>query len=157
RLAGGATRGLSPDGAVARDALMIPLALSVAPNGDIFASERSAERIRRINAVTGVLTTVAGIGPATIGDGGRSALASVFQDIGNIGLDSAGNILVVDPRGSHRIRKIDSAGRIVTMAGIGVESIQGFYAEGIQALTAGMAPVSVVADAKGNIFYTDFC
>jgi trimeric autotransporter adhesin len=142
---------------VARNAAMIPINISVAPNGDIFVSERSAKRIRRIDAATGVLTTAAGIGPATIGDGGSPALAAVFEDIGNIGLDTAGNILTVEPRGSHRIREIDPTGRILTVAGIGVEPIQGFYHEGIAALNAGISPVSVEADASGNIFFTDFC
>jgi sugar lactone lactonase YvrE len=156
-LAGTGVTGLSPDGVLARNAPMIPINIAVAPNGDIFAGERSAKRIRRIDAVAGILTTAAGIGPATIGDAGSPALASVFEDIGNIALDAAGNILAVEPRGSHRIRRIDPTGRIVTVAGIGLEAISGFYHEGIAALNAGMAPVSVEADAHGNIFFTDFC
>ena len=157
RLAGNGTPGLSPDGVQALNAPMIPLEISVAPNGDIFASERSARRIRRIDAATGVLTTAAGIGPATIGDAQSPALAAVFQDIGNLALDGAGNILAVEPRGSLRIRKIDRAGKIATVAGIGVEPIRAFYSEGIQALGAGMAPVSVAAEANGRIVFTDFC
>jgi sugar lactone lactonase YvrE len=157
RLAGTGTRGLSPDGVLARNVSMIPIEISVAPNGDIFASERAAKRIRRIDAVTGMLTTAAGIGTAAIGDGGSQAIAAVFEDIGNVGLDHAGNILEAEPRGSNRIRRIDPTGRIVTMAGIGVAPIQGFYYEGIKALNAGMSPVSVEADANGNIFFTDFC
>ncbi len=157
KLAGSGTRGLSPDGVPALNASMIPRQLAVAPNGDIFVSEASASRIRRIDAVTGALTTAAGVGPAAIGDSGASALAAVFPDIGNIGFDGAGNILVVDPRGSRRIRRIDSAGKIVTVAGMGVQPIQGFYHEGVQALSAGITPVSVQSDASGNLFYTDFC
>ena len=157
RLAGTGTPGLSPDGILARDARMIPVNIAVAPNGDIFVGERSAKRIRRIDATTGVLATAAGIGPATIGEGGSAALAAVFEDIGNIALDAAGNILAVEPRGSHRIRKIDPAGQIVTLAGIGVEPISGFYYEGVPALSAGISPVSVAADAGGNLLFTDFC
>jgi sugar lactone lactonase YvrE len=157
RLAGTGTPGLSPDGVLARNAPMIPINIAVAPSGDIFVSERSAKRIRRIDAVTGVLATAAGIGPATIGDGGSLALETVFEDIGNIALDRAGDLLVVEPRGSHRIRKIDRTGRIVAVAGIGVEPIPGFYHEGIEALSAGIAPVSVDTDATGSIFFTDFC
>jgi len=157
RLAGTGTPGLSPDGVLARNASMIPIQISVAPDGGIFVSERSAKRIRRIDPVTGVLTTAAGIGPATIGDSGSLALETVFEDIGNLALDDAGDILVVEPRGSHRIRRMDRAGRIVTLAGIGVESIQGFYREGIAALNAGMSPVSVAIDASRNIVFTDFC
>jgi hypothetical protein len=157
RLAGTGIRGLSPDGVLARNASMIPIQVSVAPNGDIFASELAAKRIRRIDAITGMLTTAAGIGTAAIGDGGTPALAAVFEDIGNIALDKAGNLLEVEPRGSQRIRKIDSTVHIMTVAGIGVQPIQGFYYEGIEALNAGMSPVSVESDAVGNIFFTDFC
>jgi sugar lactone lactonase YvrE len=157
KLAGTGTAGLSPDGVPAHDAAMVPMNLAVAANGDLFVSERSARRIRRISATTGVLTTAAGIGPATIGDGAGHAVAAVFQDIGNLALDGAGNILVVEPRGSLRIRRIDSAGRIATVAGIGVEPIRDFYQEGMQALSAGMSPVSVQADSVGDIFFTDFC
>jgi sugar lactone lactonase YvrE len=157
RLAGTGTPGLSPDGVLARNASMIPLQISVAPNGDVFVSERPAKRIRRIDAVSGVLATAAGIGPATIGDGARPALAAVFEDIGNIALDRGGSLLAVEPRGSHRIRKIDPTGRIATVAGNGVAPIQGFYYEGVAALNAGMSPVSVDTDASGNIVFTDFC
>lgn len=157
RLAGTGTVGLSPDGNLARNSPMVPVEISVAPNGDIFVSERPAKRIRRVDAVTGVLATAAGIGTAAIGDGGSAALAAVFEDIGNFGLDEAGNILEVEPRGTNRIRRIDPTGHIVTVAGIGVQPIQGFYREGIQALDAGMAPVSVETDASGNVFFTDFC
>ncbi len=157
RVAGTGSPGLSPDGTAAREASMIPINISVAPNGDLFVSERSARRIRRINSVTGLLTTAAGIGPGAIGEGGSPALAAVFGDIGNIALDGAGNILAVEPRGSLRIRRIDPAGRIVTLAGIGVEPIPGFYFEGVEALEAGISPVSVEAGAGGTIFFTDFC
>jgi sugar lactone lactonase YvrE len=157
RVAGTGTVGLSPDGDLARNSPMVPVEISVAPNGDIFVSERPAKRIRRIDALTGMLTTAAGIGTAAIGDGGSAALAAVFEDIGNFGLDEAGNILEVEPRGTNRIRKIDPAGRIVTVAGLGVQPIQGFYHEGIPALEAGMAPVSVETGANGNVFFTDFC
>jgi len=157
RLAVTGDPGLSPDGALARDAPMIPINIAVAPNGDIFVSERSAKRIRRIDALTGILSTAAGIGPATIGDGGGSALETVFEDIGNLSIDPAGDILVVEGRGSHRIRRIDRTGRVVTVAGIGVETIPGFYYEGVEALHAGIAPTSVDTDTTGNIFFTDFC
>jgi len=157
RLGGTGDPGLSPDGIPARDAPMIPINIAVAPNGDIFVSERSAKRIRRIDAVTGELSTAAGIGPATIGDGGSRALETVFEDIGNLAIDQSGDLLVVEPRGSHRIRRIEPTGRISTVAGIGVEPITGFYYEGVDALHAGIAPVSVDTDAGGNIVFTDFC
>ena len=155
RIAGTGNLGLSPDGARALDAAMIPEKIAVAATGDIYISERAARRIRRIDAVSGILTTVAGIGPSTIGDGGSQALAAVFPGIGNIALDAAGNILEVD--NSLRIRKINLAGMIVTVAGIGVAPIQGFYHEDVQALSAGISPASVQVDANGNTFFSDFC
>jgi sugar lactone lactonase YvrE len=157
RIAGTGVRGLTPDGAPALSAAVIPLNLAVAPNGDLYFGERSARRVRRIDAATGLLSTAAGIGPGAIGETGTAAVAAVFGDIGNIGLDATGNILAVEARGSLRIRRIDAGGRITTLAGIGVEAISGFYAEGMAAVDAGMSPVSVAANAGGDVIFTDFC
>jgi len=154
---GNGTSGLSSDGVMAKDAPMIPLELSVAPNGDIIVSEKEAHRIRRIDAITGLLMTVAGIGPAGIGAGGSPALAAVFGDAGPIGFDAAGNILEVESRGNQRIRRIDPSGHIFIVAGVGVGPIPGFFHEGIEALQAGMEPSGVAVDPLGDVLYSDFC
>ena len=156
RLAGTGSAALSADGIPAVEAALLSHTIAVAPNGDIVVGERSARRIRRIDAVTGIISTVAGIGPGWVGESGE-AIAAAFGDAGNVGLDRDGNVLVVDSRGSLRIRRLDASGAITTVAGTGVEAIQGLFEEGMAAAGAAMAPHSVQADAAGNIYYTDFC
>lgn len=157
KVAGTGTSALTPDGVRAVDAAIIPLEIAVGPNGDIFFSEKVAGRVRRIDAATGILTTAAGVGPATVGDNGSPAIAASFNDVGFIALDTTGNLYETDPRGSMRIRRIDTGGRISTIAGIGVESIRGLYFEGVAALSAAVTPRSVAVDPGGMVTYSDFC
>jgi len=156
RIAGTGERGLSSDGVAARDAAMIVGHLGVSPRGEIHVSETVAGRIRRIDAASGRLATAAGMGPAAIGDDGASALAAAFTDIGSIALDPRG-LLVGDPRGGLRIRRVDASGTITTVAGTGIPAIPGFYREGISATAGGLAPHAIQSDAQGVIYYNDFC
>src|SRR5205823_5970238 len=64
--------------------------LAVAPNGDIYLADTWNVRVRKIDAKTGVITTLAGTGKKAIsGDGGPAEKAD---------LDGVAN-LVLDPKG----------------------------------------------------------
>lgn len=87
--------------------------------GNLLFVEMQNHIVRRVDAVTSVISTIAGTGkPGFSGDGGPATAAELRQPH-SIALDSAGHIYICDI-GNHRIRKVDAAtGVISTFAGTG--------------------------------------
>ncbi|HEY9898945.1 MAG TPA: IPT/TIG domain-containing protein [Pantanalinema sp.] len=85
------------------------------------------------------------------GDGGL-ATAAQLNDPWGLALDSAGNLYIADTS-NHRIRKVDAAGIITTVAGCGTS---GFSGDGDAASAAKLdAPSDVAVDAAGNLYIAD--
>ncbi len=83
-----------------------PASLAVDAAGNVFVADTQNHAIRRLDAKTGILTTVAGDGtPGFAGDGGPAAKARLNFPTG-LGLDGKGNLYVVDSVNA-RIRKIE--------------------------------------------------
>jgi hypothetical protein len=76
--------------------------------GNVFICDSGNHAIRRVDAKTGVITTVAGgvHGASFSGDGGPASKAGLSNPTG-IGLDSLGNLYIVDA-GNARIRKVEN-------------------------------------------------
>ena len=99
--------------------------------------------------VSYTIQTVAG--SSLVGDG-ASALNAQLSDAEGLGLDRQGNVYIADPA-NHRIRVVNRAGVIQTVAGIG---FPGFSGDGGPAAQAQLnAPYSVAADAAGNVYIAD--
>ena len=140
----------SPDGIPATSAsLRAPFGLAFDSAGNLFIAEQNAHRIRRVDGVTGLISTVAGnlIGIYG-GDGGPATSAGVVSPAG-IALDTAGN-LYIGEGASNRIRRVDAVtGIITTVAGTG---LAGFNGDGILATSADLnQPSDVTFDAAGNL------
>ena len=116
-IAGNGTAGYSGDGGPAISAqLNVPSALRFDSNGNLYIADTSNSRIRKIDAATGVITTIAGTGTAGFsGDGGPATSAQIWQPLG-MAIDSIGDIYIADSM-THRLRKIDTTGIITTVAG----------------------------------------
>jgi sugar lactone lactonase YvrE len=101
----------------------IPGGLAVDVRGDLYFTN-IGDRVRKVAAGTGIITTVAGAGGSYhSGDGGPAVLAQLDQPA-KVAIDIEGNIYIA-ARGEHRIRKVNVAtGIITTVAGasFGVES-----------------------------------
>jgi sugar lactone lactonase YvrE len=153
-LAGTGEAGFSGDGGPAPGAaLSAPAGVAVDPGGNVFVSDRGNHRVRRIDAATGTISTVAGTGaPAFSGDGGPARLAALSGPWGIV-LDARGNLLVAD-EGNHRVRRIDATtGAISTIAGDGVPGSGG---DGGPAPAASLhAPRGLALDAWGNLHVAD--
>src|SRR5690348_17241556 len=92
------------------------------------------------------IQTVAG--SSLVGDGG-SALNAQLSDAQCLTLDRSGNVYIADPD-NHRVRKVDTAGIIRTVAGVGRP---GFSGDGGPAIEARLnAPYGLATDAAGNLF-----
>ena len=118
--------------------------------GNLYVSQRNANRIRRI-APNGTITTIAGGNTGFAGDGGPAAAALISRPAG-LAIDGAGNLYFADS-GNRRIRRITPAGVISTIAGNGG---RGHAGDGGNALAASFATVNGLAvDPAGNVFVSD--
>lgn len=119
-VAGSGKAGYSGDSGPARRAtLNEPYEVRFDRQGNLFFVERLNHVVRRVEAATGIITTVAGTGsPGFSGDGGPAAQAALHQPH-SIQFDVAGDLYICDIR-NHRIRKVDmKRGTIHTFAGTG--------------------------------------
>jgi len=134
--AGTGEQGYAGDGGQATAALLNqPFDLAFDPDGNLIFSDTYNHRIRRIDARTQEITTVAGCGEAGFsGDGGQATAAKLNQPYGVV-VDRMGTVFVAD-RLNGRVRMIDRSGRIATLAGDGGGKFSG---DGGPSAVAGMA------------------
>ena len=146
--------GYSGDGGPATSAsLNLPGEIAFDTNGNLFIADSQNGRIRRVDASTGIITTVAGNGGFTFsGDGGPATAASLNHPAGVV-LDTNGNLFIADAY-NCRVRRVDaSTGIITTIAGDGQFSFGG---DGGLATAASLwFPIGVRVDADGNLFIAD--
>jgi uncharacterized protein (TIGR03437 family) len=152
-IAGDGSIGYSGDGGYATSAdLIAPFALAVDSSGNVYFAENGDSRIRRIDAKSLDISTVAGNGtPGFTGDGSTATNAEMNSPTG-VAVDSAGNLYIADSL-NCRIRKVASGGNISTLAGNGTLSYSG---DGGAASKAQLnTPQGVAADAAGNLYLSD--
>ena len=108
RFAGTGKKGYFGDGGKALDATFDgPKEIDVDKDGNVFVVDTENEAIRKIDAKTGIVTTVAGKGRTKtpgLGDGGPATDATLGRPHGvAVGPDGA---LYIGDTNSHRIRKV---------------------------------------------------
>jgi uncharacterized protein (TIGR03437 family) len=150
-VAGNGSQGYSGDGGPAVNAsLNAPLGVAVAPSGNLYIVDSASHVIREVT-LDGNINTIAGTGaPGFTGDGGPAVSAQIASPTG-IAADAFGNIVFVD--GATRIREINTAGTIATVAGNGS---LGYTGDGGTANLAQLnSPAAVWADSSGNLYIAD--
>src|SRR5829696_5789823 len=151
-VAGTGSAGFSGDGGPATAAsLMSPEDVALDAAGNLFVADTGNSRVRRIGT-NGVITTVAGNGVAGFSrDGGSATSARLSQPVG-VTVDPSGNLFVADTA-NNRVRKVDSAGVITTVAGDGTASFSG---DGGPATAAGFrTPAGVAVAPRGDLLIAD--
>ncbi|MGH9939110.1 MAG: Ig-like domain-containing protein, partial [Blastocatellia bacterium] len=153
-IAGSGSQGSGGDGGPATSAqLNTPQNVEVDASGNVYIADFGNNRIRKVNASDGVITTVAGIGtPGFSGDGGP-ATAAQLNGPNNVSVDKDGNLIICDAT-NLRIRKVTVAtGVISTIAGRGT---RGFSGDGGPATDAAVdVPVGAVVDQADNLYFSD--
>lgn len=100
------TYGYSGDGGPAADArLSLPEGVAVAANGDVYIADTGNNRVRKVDANTHVITTIAGVGTAGFAGDGAAAVRAELDGPVALALSTSGDLYVVDV-GNHRIREI---------------------------------------------------
>ncbi len=129
-----------------------PANLSIGADGSLYVADLANQRVRKVTAATGIITTIAGTGAKGFaGDGGIATSAEINAPSAVV-LDPAGNIYIADS-GNNRIRKIAvTTGNIQTISG-GVEGETGDGGPANLASTYG--PSSLFFDQSGNLFFSD--
>jgi sugar lactone lactonase YvrE len=150
------------DGAAATSAALdTPTGVAVDASGNVYIADRHNQRVRRIAAADGTISTIAGSGTASFsgsfsGDGATATSATLAKPSG-VSVDAAGNIYIADT-GNQRIRQVggDRSGSggsaIVTVIGSGQ---QGYGGDGTAANVNLNAPKAVASDADGNLVISD--
>ena len=155
---GTGTPGFSGDGGPAIAAeIQNPTGLKIDGAGNIYFCDFNNQCIRKINTA-GIISTIAGTPGVSgySGDGGPATAAKIWFP-GDLALDVAGNVYVTD-EWNNRIRKINTAGIISTIAGAGALGylLGGYSGDGGAAVTADINfPVGIFIDPSGDVIFSD--
>jgi streptogramin lyase len=148
-------KGFAGDGGPADKAeLDQPFDVAFDKSGNLYFSDTFNHRIRKVDAKTGIISTVAGNGKKGFaGDGGKATDASLNEPYG-IELDADGNLFIVD-RLNFCVRKVDGkTAFITTVAGTGSKS--GYGGDGGSATEAlFVEPNGICLDGKGKLYVAD--
>ncbi|MBS1584437.1 MAG: T9SS type A sorting domain-containing protein [Bacteroidetes bacterium] len=152
-IAGNGTQGFSGDNGPATLAAFHGIGhLAIDTSGNVFISDFYNNRIRKVDAGTGIITTIAGDGNGGYnGDNIQATTASLYSPNGLI-FDTANNLYISD-YGNRRIRKISPNGIIVTIGGNGALVDSG---DGGPAVSAGIyTPQGLTLDHQGNLLIAE--
>jgi hypothetical protein len=123
--------------------------------GNIYIGAFYDNRIRKVDA-SGNINTIAGGGAGGLGDGGPATAAQLVAPWG-VEIDDTGNVYLAQTAGTstitNRIRKINTAGIITTIAGNGAWAYTG---DGVPATSASMGARFITFDASGQLFISDY-
>jgi sugar lactone lactonase YvrE len=149
-----AAKRFSGDGGPADLALLnFPTALAVDLGGHLYIADTLNHRVRRVDAVTGVITTIAGLGqPRCSGDGG-SAVEAGLNEPAALAVSRVGVLYIAD-QSNNRVRAVDLASGVIrTVAGTGIAAYNG---DGVAATETGLAgPGGLALASDGTLFIAD--
>jgi trimeric autotransporter adhesin len=126
-------------------------AVAYGPDGNLYIGD-AVGKIRMVDAATGLIRTVVGIGLLGYsGDGGSAQKARIGIPAA-IRFDAAGNLYFADLM-FHVVRKVDRQGLITTVAGCGQP---GFSPDGTPAVEARLhKPMGLAVSGAGEVYVSD--
>lgn len=139
------------DGPASGALLRQPAGLDVDAAGNVYVADMGNNAVRRIDP-NGVITTIAGGKPGSLGDGGPARSARL-RTPADVAVAPDGSYVIAD-YGNHKIRKVDAAGTISTVAGTGTA---GYSGDGGPATSATLnGPTGIEIDSAGSLFIAEY-
>jgi sugar lactone lactonase YvrE len=93
-------------------------------NWNLLIADSGNAKIRRVDAATGVITTIAGTGQSGLGGDGGPATEAELDEPRTLAVAPDGSIYFTEPK-ANKVRKIDPDGIITTFAGTGKAGFSG--------------------------------
>jgi len=133
--------------------LNFPSALAVDQGGHLYIADTMNHRVRKVDAVNGVITTIAGTGSHRYSGDHGPALSATLNEPVALAVDYKGHLYIAD-QSNNRVRVVDLAtGTIRTVAGTGEAAYSG---DGMPATEASLAgPSGLAVDADGALYIAD--
>lgn len=152
-VAGDGTPGFNGDGlAATATSLNNPTDVAFDANGNMFIADMRNHRVRRVDAASGIVTTIAGTGDALSSDDFIPAVTASLVFPTDVAVDASGNVLVADS-GSNRIRRVAPNGVIDSIAGTRTPGDSG---DGGDALLARLlTPLRMFMAPNGQLLIVD--
>jgi hypothetical protein len=143
--------GNNGDGGPSTNAIIDPLGIEVLGQ-DVYIADAHANRIRRINGLNGIISTVVGSGERGFSGDGGSAAQATLAGPADVAFDSSGAMYIAD-LDNRRVRRVSTSGIIQTVAGDGQS---GYRGDGVPATSTSVStPEAVAVDAQGNLYIAD--
>jgi DNA-binding beta-propeller fold protein YncE len=142
------------------DRLNHPTDVTFDPAGRMVIAAWHNSMIKRVDMATRQIEDLSGTGARSFGGDGGPAREAIWNLPASVAYDKAGNLFVSD-QANQRIRRIDTAGVVTTIAGTGM---RGFGGDGGPALAAtfhlpvgqqGHPAAHLAIDAAGDMFLAD--
>ena len=125
--------------------------VAVDGSGNVYIANIYNNYVRSVDA-TETVTIIAGTKEPGYGGDGGPAVEAQLSFPADVAVDKAGNVYIADT-GNHRIRRVDTAGIITTIAGTGEP---GYGGDGGPAAEAKLAsPYALALDGSGNLYVAD--
>jgi Abnormal spindle-like microcephaly-assoc'd, ASPM-SPD-2-Hydin/FG-GAP-like repeat len=159
-IAGNGSFGYSGDGGPAISAMLAaPTSVALDAAGNLYVSDFGNNVVRKIDAMTSVITTVAGggweLGNDGLGDGGPATSARLYGPMA-VALDTVGNLYIADAF-SNLVRQVSAGSGIITVfAGGGSDFGTDGLGDGGPATSARLSvPMDIALDSNGNLYIAD--
>jgi len=151
-VAGTGSPGFSGDnGPALAAALNSPSGVVADLQGNVYISDTNNNRVRKVGR-DGNIATVAGSDASCSNNEGVTAVNGCVPLPQGIAVDPSGNLLIA-AAGNHRVRMVDQAGIVRTVAGNGTSAFSG---DGGPAVSASLwGPSAVAFDARGGFYIAD--
>jgi hypothetical protein len=144
------------DGGLATDATFNdPSRVAINGRGDLFISDSSNAVVRKIDAITGIVTVVAGIsGQSGYSGDGVPATSTKLTSPQGVVVDGANNLYIADS--PKLVRRVDAVTGLMTTAAGNSGLGTGYSGDGALAGFAQMNhPLGLAIDGAGNLYIAD--
>ena len=134
--------------------IFLPTGVTEDAAGNLFLSDSNNHRVRRVDAQTRYISTIAGSGtPGDTADGVAATSAEIASPAGIV-VDGAGNVYFVD-NGNHCVRRVDAFSKLISTVA-GICGVQGYAGDGSLATAAKLnQPEGLAMDLQGDLYIAD--